>query len=789
MPSYPELSVAPYLQERTAAAVPGAEEMSLLDVFDVLSRRKRTVWLTAAAVLATAIGVCATSPRQYQGSAEIQVQKEAVDALSLDNMISRSEAAPDSVDYNITLQTQVQILKSESVALNVIKTLNLEKTADFHTRLNPVSWALGLLTPKGTPDPKEATLEEAPARRSRAVKIFESHLKVKSVPGTRLIQVEYYSADPKIAAAVANLLVEDLVNYNFDTRHTATQQATHWLNNQLADLRKQSEDLQTQVVALQRDSGVFTLGQSDAQGREQVYAPVLDSLQQATSQLAAAQTSRIMKGALYQIVKDGDPELIAGLVGNGALAGASSSMSGSLNLLQQLRGQEAETKAQLEAMSAKFGAAYPKLGELQASLASTEGEIHAESARIAARAKNDYSMSVDVENKDRAAFEQLRGQAQGLNSKAVEYELVRQEASQSRTLYEDLLARLKEADLVAGLRSSNITPVDKAYVPSRPAKPNVLLYLAGGLGGGLLMGVCLAFYRDATNKKVDDLQSIVAMGIGAPVGLLPRFEAARKTHKRLGSSAAPMPAALGHVAPPPSVVEAVRLRSMAAIAEPRSAYTEALRGLRTTLLRGGNGPQVVLVTSSVPGEGKSMLSLNLAAVHAQAGKKVLLVDADLRTPVLHSRLAIEDENSLRALLNSQAGARTLGLPVDPLATLDFLPAGEAVADYPADLLSSSRFGELIREWRAHYDHIFLDGAPLLPVTDSAILSQHADVTLLVARHDVTDRRSLGRAWQILGAQGVRRPAIVLNDIEAHGEQQYSYYGYKPMGYPEGEVHA
>ena len=195
-----------------------------------------------------------------------------------------------------------------------------------------------------------------------------------------------------------------MIDYNFRTRHNATQVASGWLGNQLSDLRKQSEDLQAKVVLLQRDSGVFTLGQTDMQGREQVYTPVLDRLQQATAQWAQAQSSRIMKGALYQIVKSGDPELISGLSGSGMMASASPSVSGSLNLIQNLRSQEATAQAQLNELSAKFGPGYPKLAEVSASLEGIQGAIHAEAARIAGRVKNDYTIAEQVEKNARAVF-------------------------------------------------------------------------------------------------------------------------------------------------------------------------------------------------------------------------------------------------------------------------------------------------------------------------------------------------------------------------------------------------
>ena len=182
-------------------------------------------------------------------------------------------------------------------------------------------------------------------------------------------------------------------------------------------MRKQSEDLQAKVVDLQRDSGVFAFGQTDTQGHDQVFTPALDRLQQATTQLEQAQSARIMKGALYQVVKDGDPELISGLAGNGMLSGASAGVTGSLTLLQNLRSEEAQTQAKLNELSAKFGPGYPKLAELQSSLDSTQKSIRAEAARVAARVQNDYMVAQQIEDKDRAVFLDEKSQAEARTTK------------------------------------------------------------------------------------------------------------------------------------------------------------------------------------------------------------------------------------------------------------------------------------------------------------------------------------------------------------------------------------
>jgi polysaccharide biosynthesis transport protein len=746
------------------------------DLLEVFRRRRALIGAVFLGTFALAMVAFFISTRLYMGTAVIQVQKTSADAVGL-NDVRGGDAGEDAVESNITLQTEAQILQSDSLALSVIEALNLDKTPDFRSRFNPIGWVLGLLAPKGTPDPGNVALADAPGRRTHAVKTFESRLKVQPISGTRLIEIKYYSSDPKTAAAVVNLLVKDLMDYNFETRHVATESASNWLTGQLADLKKQTETLQAHLVDLQKASGMFTLGQTDSQGREQTYAPLLDQLQQSTAQLTQAESARVLKGALYQVVKTGDPELISGLAGNATASGASSGLNGSLTLLQGLRAQEADTKAELDETTNKFGSAYPKVGELKAKLAGIDQSIQDETQRIAGRVKNDYTVAEDVENKARATYDQQKAQAAELNSKTIDYEITRQEVQQSQDLYGSLLRRLKEADLIAGLRSSNITIVDSARTPARPAKPNPLLYLAGGVAGGMFLACCVALYRDATDSRIQSVGDIPSFPAATPIAFLPyhRRSGARWLQGR-GDT-------LGVISPgdPNGHIPA---RALVAADEPRAAYTEALRGLRTALTHNMDGqpvPQVVLITSSLPGEGKSMLSMNLAAVFAQSGSRVLLVDGDLRTPVLHTRLECSGKDGLSNFLSGEHRDAVEPIPIrvrlNKLASVDFLPAGE-LPDFPAELLASDAMVNLLSRWRKEYDFIFIDGAPLLPVTDSAILSRYADYTVIVARHNHTDRASLERTCQILHAYGGRRQGIVLNGVKENAGAQYPYYGYK-----------
>jgi capsular exopolysaccharide synthesis family protein len=447
----------------------------------------------------------------------------------------------------------------------------------------------------------------------------------------------------------------------------------------------------------------------------------------------------------------------------------------------------------LNELSEKFGPGYPKLAELQSNLDSQQKSINEVAARVASRVHNDYMVAQQIEDKDRAIYLNEKEEAEAQNDKAVQYQVARQEATQSRTLYENLMGRMKEADLVAGIRSSYITLVDPAHVPSRPAKPNPLLYAAGSIAGGLLFGICGALFREATDNRIQELGELEMLFAESSVGLLP-FHDPKTERKRLSSARTPLLAtAFASPVNSPSPALSASNATVAA-AEPRAAYTEALRVLCTSLMQGRNGGprgQVILVTSSVSGEGKSMLSSNLAIVCAQRGKNVLLVDGDLRTPVLQQELNLTGASGLSSMLmadNDKYAAIAPEVPFPRIPSLSVLSAGPLPA-YPAELLASDRMSDLVRLWRDEYDYIMIDGAPILPVTDSALLSQYADYTLVVARHNVTDRRSVERTCQILRSQGVRHMGMVLNGVKATGGASQRYYGYKHMSYSGSDLYA
>jgi capsular exopolysaccharide synthesis family protein len=772
---------------------PPEKELTIKDLLRVTGRRRSVVLGTIMLFVGAATLLCVFSTRRYLATAEIQVQKESGTQLGLDAPDASDTSFSDALQGNITLQTQVGILGSDSLALKVIHDLNLTSTSDFQAKFNPISWVLEIVSPKGPSDaqfgpPDQVDLGLSPRDRINVLKVFAKNLKVKPVAGTRLIDIEYLSPSPRLAADIVNHLVQGLSDYNFETRHAATAHIADYLSAQLADLRKQSEDMQAQLAHAQRESGVLSLGGVDAMGREQVYSSVLDKLQQATTSYTQAQSNRIAKDAIYQAAKTGDPEAISSLSGSAALT--SSGTTNALSLIQSLRMQQDTLKAQLAQASAKFGPAYPKLDEMQQQLDALNGSIATEVARLADRAKNDADVATAVENNARKVYLDLKLQADALGDKTMAYTILRQEADQSRTLYETLFKQLKQAGVLADFKVSSISVVDPARVPAKPARPNVPLYLAISVAAGLLFGLCGALLRDNLDNKIGGLSELEAQLGEVPLGVLPFHSKSRRHHH-----AALTPATAPSVRKYGAALLAQHEKSdLLSLSDPWSAYVEGIRALRTSLLlsRSGSPPQVILVTSSVAGEGKTMLSVNLAAQLAQQGKQVLLVDGDLRRPTLHRKLNLPNDEGLSAFL---AGARKVQDPLDlgmvsrEMPNLTVLTAG-VPPPYPAELLDSERMRQAVESWREHYDFIVIDAAPVLPVTDSVVLSTMVDFTLLLARHDITERQSLDRSYRMLQTQLERsKIGIVLNAVRRDSGAYYQYYGYKDSVYNERQRNA
>lgn len=758
------------------------DTLTFTSLLQAARRRRRVLVWPALLMLALGSVSCFISTPRYRATAEIQVLKEDGGAFGLEsNVTGQAGAAPvgDSLDYNMTLQTEAGILRSPALAFAVIEATGLERTPDYFA---PPTRSSGSMFARWAPrlpwrkplEPLDTPLRNAPNRRFVAEKIFKAHLKIQPLAGTRLLEVSYTDPDPVRAAVVANTCTRVLAEMDFQQHLTATLQGSTWLSGQLEELRNRTEEAQARAARLQRGTGMF--------GNDASRNVVLERLDSLNQTLTAAESNRILKESIDQVASKANPELISSLSGN-SNSGAVASINTSLSLIQGLRAQEAQVRAELAEASTRYGPSYPKIAELQARLSGLKAATTAETNRLGQRAHTDWEVAVRTEQAARAAFERQKQLAVNQNDSVLAYQLAREEADSSRALYEGLLSKLKQASLLGGLRFSNISVVSAAEIPppNHPSSPNMPLRIAGAAVFGLLLGLCSAGYKELVDESIHSFAEMEVL-IGVPLlAALPtiarpssgdgRWTKANHWMRSLASGDKVMPA----VARPP-----VPSLLTPAVDRKHSAYSEQLRCLRALLLRVATEhplPKVLLVTSCLPGEGKTTVSLNLAVTLALGGSRVLLVDADLRRPAASPYGSLQPTRGLAFALSGPGRVQPCQ-PLPDLPNLCMLADAQA-APLTMDLLASSRLPELLAEWKAAYDVVILDSPAVLPVHDAVLLAQHSDAVLLLARHERTTRTSLRRSVDRLRGQvGPAVPiGVILNQVTPASGEFQQHYGY------------
>lgn len=734
---------------RNEGSLPPIEQrdLTLRDLKAIYSRRRPVLQKVTLAVFALAALYCTVATRRYEASGLIEVKLSTQDGLGLDSMLSgKSTPAEDALTANIGLQTEANILQSDTLALKTIEKLKLEGTDDFRPHWNPVTWFLGLLTPAGTPDAVGNSLADSPQRRHRVLQVFDRFLAVKPVNGTRLIEITYLSSDPKTAAAVVNTLATSLIDYANSARLTGHKEETSWLDGQMEQLKRKSEALEKNVADLQGNAGIYNLGITDGQGHAQAYSGVIDQLQQATIALAQAEQNRILRGAIAHAAENGDADMLSGLAGSAVGAGAANN---SLLLIQNLRAQEAALTAQLRQAEVKYDEGYPKLAELRGSVAGIQHSIRDEVQRVKGRAQTDLDVASRTEDDTRRHYEQVKAQADLLNNKSVDLAVLRQEADQSRKLYLDLFTKFNEATTFQGLGGSIIEVVDPGRVPSKPKKPNIPVYLGIAIVGGLLLGYCVALVIDTVDRRVNTIAEVQRMTSQEVPGVVPFRRSS------LLSTAAD---------------------NLVTDAERNSRFSESLRAIRNslTLVPVEEVNQIIQVASSVSGEGKTMIAVNLAAVLAKAGRKVLLVDANLRNGRVGLAYSLPASKGLSNLLVDQTLSGLMH-KIPSITNLHVLQAGD-LSLHPADLLVSDTFRNLLGLWREDYEHIVVDSEALLEVSDGLALAALSDVTLLIVRLGLVGKAQVDRSLRLVNRVSNRPAWLIANGIKEDADEYQEYFG-------------
>lgn len=670
----------------------------------------------AAVVMVTTAVVTFTIKPTYAPSAQLEVDPPG-ETFSLEGGAGASDA-----EY---LETQAQNLKSSRLAVAVIRKLRLDQNTD--------------IVPDTPPDTSQSTTAE-----NAALAAFRGRLAIKRNTASRLISVSFASHDPALAALVTNSVLETFIEQTFEDQNRSVMKSSQWLSKQLDDIRQRMEESNRVLADYQK-----TIGVAEIDDNKNTLAEQLGDL---SRQLTQAQADRIQLQALLENVKRGSPDSLPEVRTN--------------LVVQQLSGRLADVRSQLAQAQVVYGSNHPTVKKLQSQVNELDSQLSAQKSAILSSINTTY---VAAHAREQLMKSQMDGATQQLNQMG-RYNALKKEAQANSELYNALYAKIKEAGIAASSRSSNLRVVDEARVLDSPTSPNRMLNLAVGILVGMLGGVALAFLREHTDSRIFTLEDIKQFIGTSNVAILPQVS--DSDDQRLpGASQSGLPS---------SIVRTKRL-----VDEPRffldapsSPEAEALRSLCTSMMLSSSDrpPQVVLVVSSFPGEGKTTVAVNLAMAMARQGS-TCVVDADLRRGHVASAFGISAGLGLTDVLFGSTPLDQVMISAPNVSQLTVIPSHSGNAN-AGQLVCSEAMRQVLKELRQRFQFVIVDTAPLLPFADGQALSTAVDGLVFVGRSGITTRDAVRRSLELLQqVHGAPILQFVLNGTDVHsGDYQYYRQG-------------
>jgi len=709
----------------------------LLD-YIVILRKHQWLILTFLLTVVTVVTIASFKMKPvYEAAARVEVDKESQAYMPFPGDNSYAE----DFDMDNYVETQTKILESETLALQTIKSLDLARYPEFGGTSSTTVFGQGGAAPK----------------RPAILGAFLSSLSVKRVPNSRLIEVTFAAEDPQLAAQAVNTHLQNYIEQNFRSKYDATTQASTWLSAELEELRIKVEKSEDARLAYERQNQIWQIDE-----KQDITTKKLGDMSKVVTD---AQTALAEKEALYRMaVASGNLDVLPAARDNA--------------VIQDLLKRKSDLdQAYVEAVN-QYGPNFPKVQRLAEQQKEVQDDLTSARKTMVESIREDFNTARTHVELLEEALDKQKAEANDVAEKLVQYHILQHDAEANKQLYDGLLEKLKEAGITAGLRSSNIRVVDPALVPTSPSRPqkarNILLAFFVGLIGGVGLAI-FREYLDNTVKSPDDIAALTGLPSLAVVPTLPSLNG---HHSRLSklSRDRTLQNASG-----PSV-------ELVSYMQPKSPISEAFRALRTSLLlsQAEHPPQVILVTSALPREGKTTTAVNLAVTLAQLGDRTLLMDSDMRKPGVRRALDLNVGKDL-GLSSYLAGVCSLDeatIPHPAIPNLTALTTGP-VPPNPADLLSSHRMREAIAELRRRFRFVVIDSPPIMAATDAVILSALTDGILLVVRSGDTPKEAFTRARDLLAAVKGRLLGVVLNAVDSSAPDYYYSYRYYPYAYGYG----
>ena len=723
----------------------GGDEIHLLDYLRVLHKRRWTALTAFLIVMGSVTLYTFTATPIYSASTQILIENERPNVVKFEEVYDQNTG---STDY---YQTQYRILQSRLLARRTLDAeklwehpliVDIERSATIG--LNPITWVSvptrlvrGLLMDEPPSGSDNATDQSENAAQSRVIDNFLEGLTVTPIRSSRLVDIIYRSPDAALSSRVANAMARQYIEQNLEFKFLATKEATDFLNQRTAEQRKTLEQSEQALQKYRERTGAVAL-----EDRQNIVVQRLSDLNAAVTR---ARTDRIEKESVYNQIRtiQNDPTAV-------------DTFPAILNnaFLQQLKSQMNELQRQKAQLAEKLGTRHPDMVKVESAIETTETRINAEVQKVVQALRNDYLAAQANERSLQASLDQQRAEAQELNRASIQYGVLQRDATSNQTMFAGLLERSRETGISGELKTSNIRIVDAAETPRVPESPKTMANLLMALFGGTFLGIGLAFffeYLDSRIKQPDEIKTQLGLAF---LGMIPAFVAKDTTG----------PPLIGNGMP--------------------HEFSEAFRGIRTNILFSSAeaGSKSIVVTSTGPGEGKSVVSSNIAMSLALAGQRVLLIDADMRRPKLHELFGVGLEPGLSNVMvgdakASEAVKRTL------TPNLWLMTSGKHPPN-PAELLGSRRFKDFMASLGEHFDWIIIDTPPVMAVTDASVIAHSATGVVFVVGAEMTSKAAAKAAMEQLDSVKAKYVGGVLNRVDVrrnpyyysrHYRQEYKNY--------------
>jgi polysaccharide biosynthesis transport protein len=679
----------------------------------------------------------------YEARAQLLIERDARRATSIDAALQ--DPSRGYYDDGFYL-TQYKIIQSRSMALRTVEALDKSGPPEKIPTVSGFSFSLsGLLSSAisavtrlfdnsaeaepAVPEEPDPAVQETAVQAAKVARFLGS-LSVVGVRNSSLVDLTFRSPDAEYAMRAVNELANQYRLRNLDSRQVASKEANDFLSQQLAEQRTKLEESEAALVRYREMHNAASVDD-----RQNI---VVQKLTELNAQVTLAKIDRIDKQSLYNQIESvrksgGSLEAVPVVMAN--------------EVVQKLKMEIAGLEEKRVQMAAQYGPNWPPMKELGASIANARQRLDLEVDGVVNGVKNAYLAAQEKENALIGALESQKGEARGLDRKSVEYAALEREAAGNRQLYENLMQRTKETGVSGQFKSSNVEIVDAAEQPRWPVLPNVRrdLMVAAAIGLMLAFGLVLGFeYFDSRIKSPDEIKT----HLGLPfLGLVPSLPAKGNESTLISSVDTP------------------------------AHFAESIKAIRTAVVfsSADEGARSVVVTSTGPGEGKTMVSSNLAVALAQADQRTLIIDCDMRRPRIHEMFGGEQEPGVSNVLVGTSELKEV-IRKTAAPNLSIVAAGH-IPPNPAELLGSPRFKELLRTLRTQFDWIIIDAPPVMAVTDAAVISHTATGVVFVVGAEMTSRRHAAVAIEQLAAAKSHFIGAVLNraNVQRHGYYYSTYY--------------